>query len=1072
MSGPRWQSPASRAAMSAKVRFGAARILGPFGLALAIACGGAPPPPTAAVSTTPAIDPASVRPRTADIGAVRFPTPTVSVVGGGLGGAIVPGVSGESGAGVELIVATRRTSPSVHFRWLIPGGKALELGNEGRNRLRFPAGTMDLMAELVTEGTLPHRGEAFAAALERHGASVDVSAAADAIIISGRVLSHQLAPTLQLVGELFTAPEFDGKLLSTRKAQHAASLADLTSRPEAVAGRIFNRVVYGPDHPYGSPGLDVDSLPRITRAHLVDAHRAAFGAGGSSLVLVGDVAAEDAALWVHKALGAAAGRRAEGTGAVPAVAGEPDACHVYDVKEAAQSVVVFGNPGPERNASAWPQLVVANQILGGSASSRLFTVLRERKGLTYGIYSSLDGRLRAGDWSLSGSVRTPKTAEAIDAIEVELSVMRSSAPSEAELVASRRFLVGQFVLGAADAGQVASRLAAVRLYGLPESTWDRYAEELQRTDADTVRALSERHFYASGKQIVIAGDLAALRPALDDRCPRIDLRDVDGERVRTLVGPDAAMTDADREALFTLWAAGEGGEKAIARFAADTSHTPAVRAALLDRLRSGPHVAKALAYGAKASDWPAVAAVLVERLLPLLRDDALDEARSAKSMLLDLLAPTSGASPVEETLRQRAAAQLVGWAFAGVGVDSGTAAVKELVTPRLQESDLSRLGPSAITGLESLVSADVFREAAALALIGLGDGASVRALVRAYRRVLVVRRVLPSKRDLELLSRVPDAQTALVLFDCHALLELADREQEGTADSEATAARATARKATMATLRGVVDAMSTATAQEAGGSRGSVLDRDIRHLQAHLEALLEFRDADDRWWAATLLVRHKGGEGLRIALTGLSDDQRYADPAWHTVPVQQQILGLCEAEIAPLGAAVVRPQLFAALAGGTRIAKILAVTTIRIWGDDDSINALRTHQDPADVAGVLGLDRPTSITDLAKAAVDANRLIRKWDEEARGGRMDPSVFARRRKTALSLLTLTGSALEAAVERSEPKAVPAPGAVPAPAATPPPTDKPSGDSAALDRSGRRTRQASTAARAELAALTLP
>ncbi len=1024
MSGPRNPSLAPPAAIPGQPSALAARALAPLCLALAVACGGAPTPKAAAPVAAPAIDPASVRPRAADIGAVRFPTPTVSVVGGGVGGAVVAAESGASGAGVELIVAARRTSPSVYFRWLIPGGKALEHGNEGRNRLRFPPGTIELMAELLTEGTMAHRGERFAAALERHGADVDVSAAADAVIVSGRVLSHQLAPTLQLVGELFTAPEFDAKLLTTRKAQHAASLADLASRPQAVAGRIFNRVVYGPDHPYGSPGLNAQSLSRITRAHLVEAHRAAFAAGGSSLVLVGDVSAEDAALSVQKALGVAAGRRAEGTGAVPAVVSEAEACHVYDVKDAAQSVVVYGNPGPERKATAWPQLVVANQILGGSASSRLFTVLRERKGLTYGIYSSLDGRLRAGDWSLSGSVRTPKTAEALDAIEVELSVMRSSAPSEAELAAARRFLVGQFVLGAADASQVASRLAAVRLYGLPESTWDRYAEELQRTDADTVRALSEKTFFASGRQIVVAGDLAALRPALDDRCPRIDLRDVDGERLRTLVGPDAAMTDADREALFQFWGKGEGGEKAIARFAADTSHAPAVRAALLDRLRQGPHRAKTLALGAKASDWRAVATVLVERLLPLLRDEALDEARSAKAMLLDLLAPTTGTSPLEEPVRQRAAAQLVTWAFAGVGVDSGTAAVQELVTPRLEEGDLPRLGPSAITGLEALVSADVFREAAALALIGLGDGASVRALVRAYRRVLVVRRVLPSKRDLELLARVPDAQTALVLLDCHALLELADREQEGTADSEATATRAQARKATMATLRGVIDAMSTATTQEAGGSRGSVLDRDIRHLQAHLEALLEFRDADDRWWAATLLVRHKGGEGLRIVLTGLSDDQRYVDPAWHTVPVQQQILGLCEAEIAPLGAAVVRPQLFAALAGGTRIAKVLSVATIRIWGDDDSITALRTHQDPADVASVLGLDRPTSVTDLAKAAVDANRLIRRWDEEARAGRMDPSVFARRRKTTLSFLTLTGSALEAAVERSEPKSAPA------------------------------------------------
>ena len=94
-------------------------------------------------------------------------------------------------------------------------------------------------------------------------------------------------------------------------------------------------------------------------------------------------------------------RSPESVGTIAEPKPEPEACHVFEVPDAVQSVIVEGNPGAARGDPDWPQLVVANQILGGSASSRLFTVLRERKGLTYGIYSSLDGRRRAGDWSLS-----------------------------------------------------------------------------------------------------------------------------------------------------------------------------------------------------------------------------------------------------------------------------------------------------------------------------------------------------------------------------------------------------------------------------------------------------------------------------------------------------------------------------------------------------------------------------------------------------------------------------------------------------------------------------------------------
>ncbi len=989
---------------------------------LTLACGGPTKVKTETKPDVPTVDPASIRPAVPPMGDVKLPTPTVTTVG-------APG-----NRGIELIVSPRRDSPAVHFRWLIPGGRALEHGNEGRNTQRFPAGTMSVLAEMLQEGTAGHRGTAFAAALERHGASVEVSAASDAFVISGKVLSHQLEPLLKLLAETFEAPELDAKTLETRKQQHAAQLVALASEPRSVASRIFNRVVYGGAHPYGAPGLTAETVTRITRRHLTEAHRAAFAAGGSSLVVVGDIEAQPLAEMVGRVFAKAMTRSPEAVGTIAEPTPEPEACHVFEVPDAVQSVIVQGNPGAARGDAAWPQLVVANQILGGSASSRLFTVLRERKGLTYGIYSSLDGRRRAGDWSLSSSVRTPKTAEALDAIATELSVMRSAAPTDAELTAARRFLVGQFVLGAASSSAVASRLAAVRLYDLPEATWDRYAAAIESTSPDAARAAAQRMFGAKGLQTVVVGDIGKLRPALDARCHRIDLRDVNGERVRTLVGPDDAMTDADRKELFAFWAPNAEARTAIARFVADDTHRPEIRAALIDALRGGPLADDALALGSDAKDWPSVATALLDRLIPLLRDDALDQAASAKAMLLDLAAPKTGSSPLDEAGRNRALVAISTWAFAGVGVDSATETVKTLVEPRLKPDDLARLGPPGVNGLEALVSADVYREAAALALIGLGDGGSVRAMVRAYRRALVVRRVLPSARDLELLGRLPDVQTALLLLDCHALLELSDRDVDVSAGPEVVEERARARRATMAALRDLLETMATTRSKEAGSSsRGSVLDRDIRHIQGHLEAVLDFRDADDRWWAATLLIRHRGADGLRLVLNGLADDDRYADPRWHQIDPTTSVMELAQGEIAPIGVDVVRPQLLAVLAGRHRMAKVLAVATMRVWGDDGSITALRTHVDATDVATMLGLDRPTSVTELARAAVDANRLIRKWDQDAQDPNADRKLLAQRRTIALGLLHLTGAALEAEVERRVNASKPATPTAPAPGA---------------------------------------
>lgn len=1005
-------------------------------LALA-GCGGAVKAPAKAGVAELEIDPASRRPIVPPIDDVAFPTPTVTMVGST---AAAPSTqdtgdaSSQRNRGVELISVERHTSPAVYFRWLIPGGRALEFGNEGRNRNRFPAGTMALAAELLVEGTLSHRGDAFSAALERHGATLDVSAASDAIILSGRVLSHQLRPFLALVAEALGEPEFDSKLLEIRKQQHRAQLESVGTRPSEVAGRIFNRVVYGEDHPYGMPTLMADSLMRITRRHLIDAHRAGFAVGGSSLVVVGDIVPSEVEGALRDIFAKRLDVNGELTGTVAPAQTEAPACHVFHVPDAVQSVIVQGNPGPKRADDAWSQAVVANQILGGSASSRLFTVLRERKSLTYGIYSSLDGRLRAGDWSLSTSVRTPMTAAALDAIATELTLMQSAVANDDELSAARRFLIGQFVMSIASGGAVASRIAAVRLYGLPESTWSRYVANIATTDGEAARAAAQRWFGNAEQHRVIVGDLDQIRPALDARCTRIELRDADGRRVRTVLGPDGDMTDSDRSDLFAVWARDASAAPAIARYVADKSRSVAFRADALKATLMGPNVGAVIAMAAAAPDAGPLTGALVERLLLELRDHPIDRARAARVVLFDLVAPETATTPLPEAMAPMVREALARYAFAGVSPDSAATLVMTLVPPRIDEADLARLGAPALDGLEALVSSNLWRESAAKALIAQRSGAAVRALVRAYRRALVIRRVLPSDMDLELIEQVPDVQTALLLLDTHALLELAGHDAEAAAlpaDTTATelgSAREAARAASLTSLRRVVAMMAETPAREAGkGGSGSVLDRDIRHIQGHLEAILGFRDADDRWWAATLLIRHRSAEGLRLVLSGLADDDRYADPAWQKEPVATSVLRLCANEIAPLGIEIARPQLLAALAGRHRIAKILAVVSMRVWGDDGSLTALRTHVDPTDIAGPLGYGKPTSVTELARAAVDLHRVLRRISADRDAARIDGTIARRQAEMATAALALSGAALDALVDAVRPVAAKPPAA---------------------------------------------
>ena len=95
--------------------------------------------------------------------------------------------------------------------------------------------------------------------------------------------------------------------------------------------------------------------------------------------------------------------------------------------------------------------------------------------------------------------------------------------------------------------------------------------------------------------------------------------------------------------------------------------------------------------------------------------------------------------------------------------------------------------------------------------------------------------------------------------------------------------------------------------------------------------------------------------------------------------------------------------------------------------------------DATDIAAMLGLDRPTSVTELARAAVDANRLIRRWEQEAQAGTITAATLARKRKIVLQLLNLTDAALEAEIDRRMAETAPAANAPTAPNGAPDSTE---------------------------------
>jgi zinc protease len=358
---------------------------------------------------------------------------------------------------------------------------------------------------MLKEGTRAHTSAQLAEAIEFVGGQLQISTTPDTTTISVSVLRDHIETALGLINEMVTTPTFPQIEIDKLRRREIDRLTQEEEDPGWLSRRAFYAAAYG-SHPYSRFDTSREALRRITRNDIVAFHRARFVAGSMFLAVVGDVRPAEFTPLAERTLGRI--RR----GSAPAVnfpaLPERTAREVVivDRPESAQSMIRIGNAAIRRNSDDWVQLAVANQILGGEASSRLFMDLRERRSLTYGAYSRVTGNIDIGTFQASGAVRTPVTAQALDAFFEHLDrIVREAAP-ESETELSRAYLVDSFPLAIETPGDLAGLLVDLRTYGLPDTYWDSYRTRIAAvTPAEALQA-AQHYIHPQQSVIVIVGN--------------------------------------------------------------------------------------------------------------------------------------------------------------------------------------------------------------------------------------------------------------------------------------------------------------------------------------------------------------------------------------------------------------------------------------------------------------------------------------------------------------------------------------------------------------------------------------
>jgi zinc protease len=420
-------------------------------------------------------------------------------------------------------------------------------------QLAVRAGTMDnehvadFTAAMLGEGTKTRTKAKIDEAIEFVGGTLGSGAGVHITYVGSRVLKQDLRLALTLIADEVVNPVFPPDALAKLKDQAKAGLALAKSQPANLAATLFDMVAYPDGHPYGRPFATEAAIDAITAADLRKFHETFYRSNNGFLILAGDITQKEAEPLVKRAFASWKPIAAEALPANPLNHYKQYdlprelTVHLVDRPGSAQSEIIVGNLAIARNHADWAKLQVANTILGDDASGRLFLDIREEKGLTYGIYSSVSDGQAPGTFAISTRTRTNSTGEMLGAIFGHIKRIRNEAPAEQEFGGVLRKMVGSFPLEIETADQIAERLREALVYDLPTDYWRVYRDQLTAVKPGDVKEVARKYVHPI-PHVVVVGRADKVEKQIKQVFPKSKIVKYDAELRR--VG-DAAKPAGD-----------------------------------------------------------------------------------------------------------------------------------------------------------------------------------------------------------------------------------------------------------------------------------------------------------------------------------------------------------------------------------------------------------------------------------------------------------------------------------------------------------------------------------------------
>jgi predicted Zn-dependent peptidase len=365
--------------------------------------------------------------------------------------------------GIELFFISGGDQDIIRIEFILPAGKWHEA---------IP-GSSYFTSTLLQKGTESKSSFQISEYFELYGVHIEVTPGLDFVSVALYGLTHTIKHTLDLFIEILSRPSFPEQELKQAREIYLQNLKVNREKTSYLASAAFRKKLFGDVHPYGSEPSD-EQIQLVTRKNLLDFHQSHFAA---LKVFVAGKVDQELKILISDKISLLNQKNSATLNSISVNTSTQKVFH-EDKEGSVQTSIRLGKCVINRHHPDFSKLLLVNHFLGGFFGSRLMKNLREEKGLTYGIHSSVHTLQQAAYFIIGTDVNKENRNLAIDEIKTELKKLRTSLVPADELELCKNHFIGSFLSELSTPLAHSDKIKTIELYRLPFTFYNQLIQQI------------------------------------------------------------------------------------------------------------------------------------------------------------------------------------------------------------------------------------------------------------------------------------------------------------------------------------------------------------------------------------------------------------------------------------------------------------------------------------------------------------------------------------------------------------------------------------------------------------------